>query len=469
MNTTSVGLSRRQFGKKIGVAAGTGLMSTAAMSQTAGTPQTLRLQPQDPATEKVVYGISEWFAWYGDYGLSIPPDKLDSVVEDCIDVQKKAGIDRMVWNCGRSTVDYHSDLPNTTRMCEYADTVGDKSWAFVPQVMDRYCPLRRAISYCRKLGMPLLGRLGMNRHYGTDAYAAVTSQFSLKNPRFRERGKDDSVSTGKLCYAFDEVQQERLDILLEIQRIGVDGLVLDFCRQMPVLKYHDALVNPFISRYGADPRRIDSADPADYKQWFQYRADVLSGFMRKVRREVRRQEQTLGRNCPIVARIPDSAPWLMIGWGLDVEQWLKEDLVDATMISPFPRCTEDLHLYPEYHTDLAHKYGKPCIGGVGARELIRGDTMQNTGFFHPKPVYQIASRQYQAGVDAMSLYQTETLARMDYLHETMLSIGDRELVTQRANELPDPDQKLDPRIGLDWHTRLGHGESLRSSAGAYAL
>ena len=69
----------------------------------------------------------------------------------------------------------------------------------------------------------------------------------------------------------------------------------------------------------------------------------------------------------------------------------------------------------------------------------------------------------------MSLYQTETLARMDYLHETLQAIGSRNLVITRAAELSDPDRKLDPRIALDWHTRLGHGESLRSSAGAYAL
>ena len=44
------------------------------------------------------------------------------------------------------------------------------------------------------------------------------------------------------------------------------------------------------------------------------------------------------------------------------------------------------------------------------------------------------------------------------LRETMKAIGNRNLVVQRAAELPDPDRRLDPRIALDWHTRLGHGE-----------
>ena len=43
------------------------------------------------------------------------------------------------------------------------------------------------------------------------------------------------------------------------------------------------------------------------------------------------------------------------------------------------------------------------------------------------------------------------------------------MVARRAEQLPDPQPKLDPRIGLDWHTRLSNGESLRSGAGEYAL
>ena len=175
------------------------------------------------------------------------------------------------------------------------------------------------------------------------------------------------------------------------------------------------------------------------------------------------------RHGGVIARVPDSAPWLMIAWGLDVSRWFADDLIDATMLSPFPRCREDLKLYPEYHIDLAHKHGKMCIGGIGSRELQRTDRFKNTGFFHPKPVYQLAARQYKAQADAMSLYQTESLARMNYLEETIKALGDRDLVARRAEQLPDPQPKLDPRIGLDWHTRLSNGESLRSGAGEYAM
>ena len=150
----------------------------------------------------------------------------------------------------------------------------------------------------------------------------------------------------------------------------------------------------------------------------------------------------------------------MIAHGLDVERWCAEDLVDGTMLSPFPLCVEDRERYPDYHISIAHRYGKVCFGGIGSLNLIRNGVPKNTGFFHRKPLYQMAKRQYQAGADAMSLYQSETLVRMDYLKETLQEIGDRKLVTRRAEELPEPDIPADYPIGLDWHSRLNNGHSV---------
>ena len=60
-------------------------------------------------------------------------------------------------------------------------------------------------------------------------------------------------------------------------------------------------------------------------------------------------------------------------------------------------------------------------------------------FFYPQPVYDWTDKQYQTGVNAVSLYQSETMVRMDYLQETVTSIGDRQLVIQRATDLPAAD------------------------------
>ena len=417
----------------------------------------LDLQPKSGKVAPVrvpTFGISEWMCYYVNY--DVPGGDRPEAIDECIDKHIEHGIRHIVWNCGRSTVDYWSDLPHTTQQCEDGAMVGGKDWSFVATVMGKVCPLCRAIELCRAKGVTVLGRLGMNRHYGGPKASAVTSRFAREHPDYYERSKPGNPVPHKLCYAIPEVRQERLDILLEIQRIGVDALVLDFCRQMPMLLYHDALVKPFMEKSGKDPRAADPSNPDDCKDWFQWRADVLTGFMRDLRREVRRQEERLGRPCPIVARVPDSAPWLMVAFGLDVERWCKEDLVDGTMLSPFPLCHEDMKRYPEYHVKTAHRYGKFCIGGIGSLKLIRNGMLKNTGFYHPHPVYVLAQEQYKAGVDAMSLYQSESLVRMDYLKPLLTEVGDKAAVARGVEEMLDPGTPADYPIGMDWHSKARH-------------
>jgi hypothetical protein len=56
-----------------------------------------------------VSGISEW-----EHVFYMLPDKRElpeHPVEDCIDAHLAVGMDHIVWNCGRSVVDYRSELP----------------------------------------------------------------------------------------------------------------------------------------------------------------------------------------------------------------------------------------------------------------------------------------------------------------------------------------------------------------------
>lgn len=422
-----------------------------------------KLDQIDPNTSRVpLMGISEWAGYYGHFGLALPDDPV-TAIDKCIDDHLAIGFDQIVWDCGRSTLNYWSDLPNTTRSLERCgkDAIPEV-WRALHTVLGKTCPLRRAIKVCRERNMPILGRLCMQRHYGSPGSEGDTSRFAAENPQLHEINKNGKMSLDKLCYAFDEVQQERIDILLEIQRTGVDALLLDWCRQTPILKYHPALVDPYIKKTGVDPRKIDTSNPDDYKEWFQYRADVLTGFVRKLRLAVRQQEKKLGRACPIVARIPDSAPWVTTAFGLDMDQWFKEDLVDATMLSPFPLCIEDPGYYPEYHISMAHKYGKVCIGGVGSSSLLV-EFPKEAKDYHPKPVCQKAHRQYEAGADAMSVYQTDVLIHMPYLQDLIREIADRTTVARRCQELPDPERPEQMSCGNDWHTYVRHSLQISRS------
>jgi hypothetical protein len=145
-------------------------------------------------------------------------------------------------------------------------------------------------------------------------------------------------------------------------------------------------------------------------------------------------------------------------YSLDVERWCAEGLVDATMLSPFPHSPEDVRHYPEYHVAVAHAHGVACYGGIGSYNLIKNGNeagvWENTGFYHPKPVYRLALRQHDAGVDAMTLYQSDSLIHMSYLDELFRVAADPAALRARTAELPDPDLPENYLIGTDWHSRI---------------
>jgi hypothetical protein len=404
------------------------------------------------------FGISEWQNHYrGDEtGIGTP-----AIIDECVEAHRKTGLDGIVWNAGRATILYHSDLPHTTRQYElgFVPKPQRVSCQYVRDVIKQCCPLRRAVRLGHASDMPILGRLSRNWFYGQPVNIDSTSRFYQEHPDWIETGRLGKPIVHKMCYAIPGVQQERLDILLEIQRIGVDALVLDFCRQMPILAYHKSLVEPFIEKHGHDPRKIRSAEPDDYAEWFRYRAAVLTGFMKRLRVELRRQESELKRRCPVIARVPDYTAWLMIACGLDVATWFAEDLIDATMLSPFPRIKDDLRGYPEEHVRLAEAHGKLCLGAVcpkglqlkGQRPLSAEQAAANVKFAH-----RMTAIQHRAGVHGMSLYQSESLSRKPYFSELVWNLNSCEWMERASAGVPEPDPTAPEYFkGKDWHSTVG--------------
>ena len=77
-------------------------------------------------SEKPVLGISEWMCYYANYGKHCPGPQA---IDECVELHLGAGCDLLVWNLGRSVVDYWSDLPSVTRMCENGDRArGRSAW-----------------------------------------------------------------------------------------------------------------------------------------------------------------------------------------------------------------------------------------------------------------------------------------------------------------------------------------------------
>ena len=333
----------------------------------------------------------------------------------------------------------------------------DSATPIYRNVIQKECPLQQAQKWCKKHSMPLWGRLCLNRHYTPGS--SFTSEFADNHPEYYQIKHNGKTDTTRLSFAFAEVRQERINILLEAQRLGVDALVLDFCRQQPHGGYHPAEVEPFTKKFGQDPRQIKSHIPRDFASWFKYRSNWISIFMRELRQAVKQQEEELKRPCPIIVRVPDSSEWVMIAGGMDIELWYAEDLIDATMLSPFQWCLNDLSRHPEYHVALAHKYGKQCIGGIGSLNLIEHYPPvphKQHSSFDATPIYDSAIRQLNAGVDGMSVYQTDCVCRMPWLKNVLPFVGNPDKCKEKRKDIEQSRFGMF-FTGLDWHSGNKHG------------
>ena len=237
-------------------------------------------------SDKPVIGIAEWGVYYQNYDV-VPPE--EGAIEQTIEAHETVGINHLAWAIGRAVVEYHSSNPRNTLVGELGPEDGDRGSSISAtrlRLVRKECQFRRAIKVCRERGMKFWGRLCMNRYYNNPESRSGNSRFGEENPQFWERTRTGGQDRGRLCYAFDEVQEERLDILTEVQQLGVDGLVLDFCRQPPITRYHPRWVELYVKSGGRDPRSWKDPTFEQLIPWFQFRANVVTEFMRELRKRI---------------------------------------------------------------------------------------------------------------------------------------------------------------------------------------
>ena len=157
--------------------------------------------------------------------------------------------------------------------------------------------------------------------------------------------------------AAPEIQEQKLKIFGEVMRkYPFDGLDIDFERHTPILP------------------------PG--KQWEM--REYVTEFMRKVRGELLKIGQEQGRVVMLSARVPDCLKGCHED-GLDIEQWIEEDLVDCLTlgsrsfdikVEEFRRLSEEIQLYGCYdphHTVDGYTFPTlETLRGVWYTHLQRG-------------------------------------------------------------------------------------------------
>ena len=185
-----------------------------------------------------------------------------------------------------------------------------------------------------------------------------------------------------LCYRFVEEVCQRYD---------VDGVEMDFFRH---LSYFRSVA------YGGVASDAERA--------------MMTGLIRRIRHMTEREGLRRGRPILIAVRVPDSLGYAK-AVGLDVEQWMKDGLVDAIIGSGYFR------LNPwEYLVAAGRKYGVQVYAGLSETRVRRGkrtDSQRRTD----RTYRARAAVAWQAGVDGIYVFN-EYNAKRSYLRE----IGDQQ-------------------------------------------
>ena len=339
---------------------------------------------------KTVWGIAELWQWLYEKQQTSGHDSAD-----CLQAHLDHGIRHVIWALGRSTLDYQSALPTSTR---YAGDTRPET-KVIGDSFRQECSLRAALAFAEKNNMVIYGRLGMNRHYGDSLGGGLRSQYIAAHPEWMEKHRGGQADGTRVSFAIPEYRAERIAVLLEAAQIGAHGLCLDFCRQPPIARYHPLILEPWLKTGRDDPRKMTVGSP-EFLAWAQHRADFVNLFMRDLRDQLRKLEKTTQRKVPVMVRIPEATLAWNLMEGLDLRTWLKENWVDEITLNPLWIWDIDYPDTARPYLELARAHGAKVYGGANT-VTGKGVTANARGFL------ERVARNYDEGADGIALFQTD--------------------------------------------------------------
>lgn len=170
------------------------------------------------------------------------------------------------------------------------------------------CPLQMVIDFAHDNQMELFASVRMNDVHDSFVRGLMTT-WKREHPELLVETEgmlpDKRLYITAQDYSHEAVRQRKHEIFEEVcQRYDVDGFELDFVRQ-PV----------FFSR-------TMRGEPVTAEE-----IEIITAFLRRIRKLTDETGRRRGRPILLAARVPDSFE-LSLKIGLDIKEWLNEDLVD---------------------------------------------------------------------------------------------------------------------------------------------
>ncbi|MEW6359571.1 MAG: family 10 glycosylhydrolase [Planctomycetota bacterium] len=319
------------------------------------------------------------------------------------------------------------------------------------------------VDFGRKNGMEVFWSMRMNDTHDS-ADGALLTEWKTSHPEYLMAKKGDKLKAGgrrwsALDYGLPEVREKVFRILKDVcSRYDIDGIEMDFFR-------HPIYFKPQIH-----------GEPVT-----QEHCDMMTGLLRRIRGMTEEIGAKRGRPLLIAARVPDSIGYDK-GIGLDVEQWLKEDLVDLLVVSGY------FHLTPwEESVKLGHQHGVPVYACLSESRIKGGAERERCS---PEAYRARALTAWRAGVDGIYTFNAfnpkltmwrelgdpAVLAKLDRVYfacyRAPRQAGSWLLGGERFNQLPSlsPEQpiKMAPSETREIELWAGGGRSPDETEGASA-
>ncbi len=233
-----------------------------------------------------------------------------------------------------------------------------------PPEIDRMT--RAYLEAAKEAGMEIFASMRMNDIH--DAWAPrLTYPLKMARPDLLLGARMDHAPDAVMRafwsgfdYAREEVRQHFLDFIRTYCRqYDYDGLELDYFR------------HPLFFKLGEARQHLDT----------------MTGFVRRVRGILREIGRERGRPYLLAIRVPDT-PAMALRTGLDVEQWMKEGLLDLLIVGggymPYAGRLQTF-------VDLAHRYGIPAYPCINH-------------FREPVAMRSLASNFWSMGADGVYLF-----------------------------------------------------------------
>ena len=323
-------------------------------------------------------------------------------------------------------------------------------------VQEGWDPIEVMIDYCRENGLEFWADFRIQQDYPYD-YAGgfgsdFNSPFTKEHQEWRHVDRNGEVCSHLFSHFHPGWEQYKLDLLAELARKGPAGIHLNLmCEMEAIWDFEPGAAARCREEYGVDPTETD--EPPE--EWYQFRCDHLTEFVRRLRRQTDEISEGLGRKIEIAVQV--SGEWAILKQGklvkavaqnflagFNVGRWAREGLVDA--VSPsFRRTYKPMfleHLWEELGDAREKVKVIPSIGqhdnaifprgyewslyftdgGKGRTDLVP------FGELDAWRVLREAHDLYQQGADAVDVWEMgHAPTRLDRWN-VLGKIGDREML-----------------------------------------